>query len=101
MLIETHKLLTVFKELIPFKTTITLSLDENNLVIQALFRKKNILYYYVQEYTLDFINYIIDESTIITSFVKKLKEFYKNAKKENYQESKLINQTVDWKGKDE
>jgi hypothetical protein len=97
MLLETHKLLTVFTELIPFKSTITLSLDEKNLIIQALFRKEKISYYYLQEYTLDFITNLEDE-VIITSYIGKLEEFYKNAKKENLQESKLINQTVDWKG---
>lgn len=97
MLLETHKLLTVFKELITFESTVTLSLDKKNLVVQVLFRKENIPYYYLQEYTLDFITAIEDE-IIITSFIDKLEEFYKNAKKEDCQESKLINQTVDWKG---
>ena len=62
------------------------------------FKKERISYYYLQEYTLEQLYNIEDESIIITSFVEKLIEFYKNAKKENCQESKLINQIVDWKG---
>jgi len=98
MLLETHKLLTIFKELIPFKSTVTLSLSEKNLVIQVLFRKEKITYYYLEEFSLEYIYLTENETKTITAFIEKLKEFHKNAKKENCQESKLINQIVDWKG---
>lgn len=97
MLIEAHKLLTTFKELIPFKSTVTLSLSEKNLVIQVLFKKENIPYYYLEEYTLERLTNDFNVN-LINGFCNSLKEFYNNAKKEDCQESKLLNQTVDWKG---
>jgi hypothetical protein len=78
MLIETHKLLYVLEELIPFKTTLTLSLDNNELVLQALFRKDEIPYYYLENFSLDKLTE--DEDTIIT-FIQNLEDFYKDVDK--------------------
>jgi hypothetical protein len=99
MLIEAHKLLSILEEMIPFKTTFTLSLDEDKLVLQALFEKDKSLYYYLETFSLEKMsNNQDDDIDTITTFIQKLEEFYTNIDTEELQKSEIIGQIVDWKG---
>jgi len=97
MLLETHELLSRLKKEIPFKTTITLSLDDNDLIIQVLFKKYTVPYFYSTIYTL---NLLTDqkEEIIITAFVQEVRDFYNNAENEELEERELLNQTINLKG---
>ena len=97
MLLETYELLSKLKKEIPFKTTITLSLDANELVIQVLFKKYTVPYFYFATYTL---NLLTDqkEEIIITAFVQEVRDFYNNAENEELEERELLNQTINLKG---
>jgi len=98
MLLETHELLSKLKKEIPFKTTITLSLDDNDLIIQVLFKKDTVPYYYIDYYTLFYLNNHKDkEEERIIDFLHGLKVFYNNAENEDLEKSELINQIVNWK----
>ena len=97
MLIETHELLSKLKKEIPFKTTITLSLDDDDLVIQVLFKKYTVPYFYLVPYKLTLLK-TQKEETIITEFVQEIRNFYNNAENEELEEKELLNQTVNWRG---
>ena len=96
MLLETHELLLKLKKEIPFKTTITLSLDDNELVIQVLFKKYTVPYFYLATYDLTTLKNQKEE-IIITDLVKNVRDFYNNAENEDLEKSELINQIVNWK----
>ena len=96
MLLETHELLLKLKKEIPFKTTITLSLDDNDLIIQVLFKKYTVPYFYSTIYTLNLLTNQKEE-ILITTFVRKVKDFYNNAENEELEERELLNQIVNWK----
>jgi len=96
MLLETHELLSRLKKEIPFKTTITLSLDDNDLIIQVLFKKYTVPYFYSTIYTLNLLTNQKEE-ILITTFVRKVKDFYNNAENEELEERELLNQIVNWK----
>jgi len=98
MLLETYELLSRLKKEIPFKTTITLSLDADDLIIQVLFKKYTVPYYYIDYYTLFYLNNHKDkEEERIIDFLHDLKVFYNNAENEELAESELLNQIVNWK----
>jgi len=94
MLKESYELINILENLIPFKVTITLSVLENELILQALFRKNNTPCYYQQVFSKRFIDNLINEKDIINLYIANLYDFYINANVEDLQTVNLINQTI-------
>ena len=103
MLIKTYELLTLIKEQIPFESTITISLTEEErewkpnddvLVVQVLFRKKDTPYFFKDYFTKEQIEDKDKIQTLIDIYIAELKDFYNKANLEDYNERELLNQTV-------
>ena len=96
MLFKTHKALKTLKDSLPFETNIMMFLSpEEDLIIQTIFRKDNVPYFYCHSYML---NNIIEEDfeALLWEYILAVKDFYDNLNPADYPsvEMPITGQTI-------